>query len=255
MSEPLAPLIDAEAVAEGAAEIFVAMAHAAVAQRERFTVVLAGGSTPRRLYALLASPAYVDQVPWEHTHVFFGDERCVPADHEDSNYRMARETLLERVPIPRDQIHPMSGHLTNPSRAAFFYEQELRATFGDGVHPRFDLLLLGMGDDGHTASLFPGTDGLKEVGRWVIANWVPKLDAWRLTLTYTALVGAEMTLFLITGKAKARVVAEAFGGWPHDPPHPCEGVVPVDGVREILLDREAGSLLGTEPPEQDTPQS
>lgn len=244
IDETLVPLLDAEAVADAAAEIFVASANAAAERHGGFTVCLAGGSTPRRLYELLATPEFAGRVPWDNVDVVFGDERCVPTDHEDSNFRMASDRLLNRVPIPRNQIHPMMGYFSNPSRAAYFYEEELRKLYPDAAWPRFDLLLLGLGEDGHTASLFPGTDALKESERWCVANFIPDFGNWRITLTLPALCHAELILFLVTGKSKARIVAEAFGGKRHEgEPYPAERVVPVEGRREVLLDRAAARGL------------
>ncbi len=242
-SNLLVPLLDPAAVAEAAAEIFVASADSAVARQDRFVVALSGGSTPRRLYELLAAPPYRDRIPWDRTVVVFGDERCVPAEHRDSNYRMARETLLDHVPLERDRVLPMAGHLANPHRAALFYENGLKALFPDQAWPSIDLVLLGVGEDGHTASLFPGTEALKVDDRWVVANYVSRLESWRITLTLPVLNHASMALFLVTGEAKAQIVAEAFGNAPHDGQHPCELVVPLQGDREILLDQAAASKL------------
>lgn len=241
--ESLVPLVDADAVAEAAAEVFVATANAAIDRDGRFIVALAGGSTPRRLYSLLSSTAYAGKVPWERTHLLFGDERCVPTDHPQSNYRMVRESLLGDVPIPADHVHPIAGEMSHPGRAAHFYEAEMRGLFPDARWPRLDLALLGVGADGHTASLFPGTSALEERERWVVANYVAWLENWRITMTFPALNHARLILFLVTGKTKATVVAEAFGGGAHPEPYPCERVVPVDGEREILLDQDAASAL------------
>jgi len=239
-------LADPDSVAEAAAEMFAATAESAVHERGRFTVALAGGRTPQRLYRRLAKREFSERIPWDAGWYAFGDERCVPPDHPDSNYRAAYDSLLSNVPIPPERILRMRGELDQPSRAAFFYEQNLRELFPDDPWPRFDLVLLGMGADGHTASLFPGTDALAERERWVTANWAPALDAWRLTLTLPALCAARQVLFLITGQDKAKVVAQAFCGAPHDAPHPAELVVPTDGAREILLDAEAAALLDDE---------
>lgn len=236
-------LADPEAVAEAAAEIFVATAAAAVEARGRFVVALAGGSTPEVLYRRLAGPDYAQRVPWRHTWIVFGDERCVPEDHDDSNYRMARETLLDHVPIPRHQVLRMEGEHPQASRGAFFYEERLRRLYPDADFPRLDLCLLGMGDDGHTASLFPGTDALEERERWVSANYLAYRHTWRITLTLPVLTHAAQILFLVTGSAKAERVAEVFGGAPHEDTHPAELVIPEDGSREVLLDRAAAALL------------
>ena len=240
---PVLTLSDAASVAEAAAEIFVATSVAAVETAGRFVVALAGGSTPRPLYELLSRREYGERVPWDRTWVTFGDERAVAPDHEDSNYRMAHEALLSRVPIPAEQVLRIRGELPNASRAALFYEETLRGLYPDEPFPRFDLVLLGMGPDGHTASLFPGTDALDETERWVVGNYVTKLAAWRITLTLPALNAARHVLFLITGRDKAERVAEAFGGLAHSGKLPCERIVPADGAREILVDAEAASAI------------
>lgn len=241
--ETIVPLVDADDVAEAAAELFIAAANSAVDRDGRFTVALPGGSTPRKLYALLASAEYVNRVPWEKTHLLFGDERCVPQDHPQSNYRMVREALLDEPPIARAQVHPMAGDMSHPGRAAHFYEAEMRGLFPDVEWPRLDLALLGVGADGHTASLFPGTSAIDERERWAVANYVAWLESWRITMTLPVLCHARMVIFLVTGKLKARVVAEAFGGRPHEEAYPCEQVVPLDGEREILVDRDAAAEL------------
>jgi len=234
---------DPEAVAETAAEIFIAAAAAAVESHDRFVVALSGGSTPRRLHALLAEPSFAPRVDWDGTWVVFGDERCVPPDHPDSNYRSARDALLDHVPIPANQVLRMEGESSNPARAAHFYETALRELFPDQPWPRLDLVLLGVGPDGHTASLFPGTDALAETERWVTANYVPGLATWRITLTLPVLNAARQILFLVTGREKSAVVAEAFGGVPHEARHPCEDVRPRDGQREVLIDEQAASAI------------
>lgn len=236
-------LDDSGAVAETAAEIFTATAIASVEVRDRFVCVLAGGSTPKNLYSLLAQPEYAERIPWEKTWLCFGDERCVPKDHPDSNFRMALETLLHRVPVAGTQVLRIQGELDNPNRAALFYEQKLRELFPGEPFPRFDLVLLGIGTDGHTASLFPGTDAVNERDRWVTANYVPHLGSWRITLTLPAINSARQVLFLATGLSKAVAVAQAFGRDPHDEPLPSEQVNPTHGSREVLLDRPAAARL------------
>ncbi len=234
-------LPDADAVYRTAAESLVSAAVGAVEQRGRFVVVLAGGSTPRDLHAILAEPPHRDRVPWARTWVLFGDERCVPPDDPRSNYRMAMETLLDRVPVPSEQILRMMGEARDPSLAAAAYEAEIRALFPGASEPRFDLVVLGMGADGHTASLFPGTEALTETSRWVVANRIPKLETWRITLTLPALNAARGVMLLVTGEDKAQVFAEAFCGAPHPAPHPCELIVPKDGALEVLADRAAAA--------------
>ena len=233
---------DPQALAQAAAQRWVETALRAVQKLDHFVVVLAGGSTPRLLYQRLTEAPFRERAPWARTLFVFGDERCVPPDHESSNYRMARETLFEPLAIPEQRVLRMKGE-DKPQDAARRYEVRLADLFL--VRPRrsFDLVLLGLGTDGHTASLFPGTAALGETERWVAANHVPRLDAWRLTLTLPALNSAGRVMFLATGAEKARVVAEAFGGVPHPEPHPCERVAPPGARREVLVDREAAALL------------
>jgi len=233
---------DAEALAEAAAKRFLDSAKRAVEKNDRFLVVLAGGSTPRALYRRLTEPPYRESVPWNRTYFAFGDERCVPPDHEESNYRMARETLLSPLEIPDHRVLRMKGEQV-PKEAAQRYEVRLGDLFLNRAGRRFDLVLLGIGADGHTASLFPGTAALDEQERWAVANEVPQLGAWRLTLTFNALNSARRVIFLATGEEKARVIAEAFGGLEHPAPHPCERVAPLHARREVLIDRAAASLL------------
>jgi 6-phosphogluconolactonase len=236
-----------EAVAAAAARRFLDSAKRAVEKTERFMVVLAGGSTPRLLYSMLTERPYRESVPWERTFFVFGDERCVPPDDEASNYRMARETLFDPLEIPDIQVLRMKGEQV-PTEAAQRYELRLSDLFLLRPRRRFDLVLLGIGTDGHTASLFPGTEALNEQERWVVANHVPQLDAWRLTLTFKALNSTRRVIFMATGEKKAHVVAEAFGGVEHPEPYPCERIAPVNARREVLLDRAAASRLPHEEP-------
>jgi 6-phosphogluconolactonase len=243
---------DTEAVVHAAAKRFVDSAQRAVEKWDRFFVVLAGGSTPRELYRVLAEPPYRDGVPWGKTLFAFSDERCVAPEDESSNYRMAHETLLGPMEIPEDRVLRMKGEQV-PSEAAHRYEVRLGDLFLLRPQRRFDLVLLGIGADGHTASLFPETAALQERERWVVANHVPTLDAWRLTLTFPALNAGSRILFLATGEQKARVIAEAFGGVAHAPPHPCEGVAPRFGRREVLLDHAAASRMPEVPKDTTEP--
>jgi 6-phosphogluconolactonase len=231
-------LPDLDAIAEHAARLVAAAARTAIERSGRFTLALAGGRTPQGLHARLPAEA----IAWEKTTVLFGDERCVPPDHPDSNDRMVRETLLDRLPRPPAAVLRMEGERA-PEEAASRYARAMREVFPAAAFPRIDLVLLGMGADGHTASLFPGTVALDERERWVVANHVPQLDAWRLTLTFPVLQSAAEVLFLIAGQDKARVFAEAFGGLPHPEPYPCERARPRDGALTVLVDRAAASGL------------
>lgn len=176
-----------------------------LARQDRFTWVLSGGHTPRRLFETLAQGAYRSAIPWTRVWIFWGDERTVPPHHADSNYRMADEALLKRVPIPAAHVFRMKGELP-PAEAAQEYEAQLREVFGAGVVvPSFDLVLLGMGPDGHTASLFPGTPAVEERVRWVVANPVPAMNTTRLTLTLPVLNAAHAVWFIAAGADKASV--------------------------------------------------
>jgi 6-phosphogluconolactonase len=227
---------DAASLARAAVEHFVTLSTAAIATRGRFVVALSGGSTPRATYALLATGEFAAGVDWPHVHVFWGDERCVPPDHPDSNYRMARETLLDRVPIPADNIHRIRGEL-EPNQAAAAYQAELEATLdADG---QFDLILLGMGADGHTVSLFPGTAALHEQTRWVVAHYVDKLSAWRVTLTPVIINAAAHVTFIVAGSGKAGRLREVLAG-PHQPDVlPAQIVKPTNGRLLWLVDAAA----------------
>jgi 6-phosphogluconolactonase len=234
-----------EALAKAAAKRVLDSAQRAVDKFDHFVMVLAGGSTPRLLYSLLTEPPYRDGVPWDRTFFVFGDERCVPPDDEASNYRMARETLFEPLEIPELRVLRMKGEQV-PKEAAGRYLQRLDDLFLLRKSRRFDLVLLGIGADGHTASLYPGTEALEEQEKWVVANQVPRLDAWRLTLTFPALNAAQRVIFMASGEEKAQVIAEAFGGVEHPQPHPCERVAPLHARREVLVDHAAASKMPQE---------
>ncbi|HEV7889512.1 MAG TPA: 6-phosphogluconolactonase [Pyrinomonadaceae bacterium] len=233
---------DAESVARAAAEEFVRLSAEAVEGRGAFSVALSGGTTPRRVYELLASDEYGGRVDWPKVHVFFGDERTVPPDHADSNYRMAREALLSRVSIPTENVHRIEG-LGDAAANASDYESVMRGFFGDAEWPRFDLIFLGMGDDGHTASLFPETSALGETRAWVAANWVEKLGAWRITLTAPAINAALRVVFLVTGASKAERLGEVLNG-AHDPSRlPSQMIRPRGGALKWYVDRAAAANL------------
>jgi len=212
---------------------------------ESYSVALSGGSTPQRLFARLAADPYRSQVGWSSVRIFWGDERGVPPDHSESNFRMAKENLLDRVPIPPDQIFRMEGELPT-QEAAVRYEKVLHCVFShknkEGA-PRFDLILLGMGSDGHTASLFPDTPVLEEREQWVAAPWVEKLHTHRITLTPPVLNAAKRVLFVVGGSDKDKA-AEAVLEGPFQPNrYPAQIVNPVQGDVVWLLDREAACRL------------
>lgn len=230
-------LLNANDLARRAAELIV---RAAQQTDARFSVALSGGSTPERLYALLAVPEFASQIVWSRVHIFWGDERCVPPDHPDSNYRMARETLLGRVPIPPENVHRIVGEL-DPPQAAALYEQHLQTFLGD--KPRFDLILLGMGNDGHTASLFPHTPALHEQTRWVVANHAPAQPSWRVTLTPLAINAAAQVVFLVAGSEKAETLRRVLNG-PYIPDElPAQLVQPSNGELTWMVDRAAARLI------------
>lgn len=227
-------------LAAGAARDFATKAAEAIEERGRFAVVLAGGSTPRVAYELLARD-FADEIDWDRVHVFFGDERAVPPDHEDSNYRMAREALLSHVPV--GSIHRMRGELP-PAQAAAAYEEELRGFFGASDEPpSFELILLGIGVDGHTASLFPNTPALDVTDRWVAANPVEKLDAVRLTLTVPVINAARATRFLVAGKDKAEALKEILEGDADPREYPAKLVRSASGPAVWMVDRAAAGSL------------
>lgn len=231
-----------------AAERVIRAADTSIAARGRFTWALSGGSTPAALYRLLASPAYAGRVDWAKVHFFWSDERCVPPDHAESNFRMARETLLDALASGRAQelhIHRLEGELP-PNAAAERYEAVLARDFGvepgEGV-PAFDLILLGMGPDGHTASLFPGSPALGETRRWVVANEVATLGATRLTFTLPLINASRAVLFLVAGSDKAQRL-EQIVLQRANPPLPAQLVRPRGQDADWLVDAAAGSKLG-----------
>jgi 6-phosphogluconolactonase len=229
---------DAEAVARGAAERFVELAQVAIDARDSFSVALAGGSTPKRTYELLASQAHQQQVDWSKVHIFFGDERCVPQDHSESNYRMANEALISRVSTPLPNVHRING-LGDAVANASLYEEELRTFFNRASWPRFDLVLLGMGDDGHTASLFPGTKALVEQRAWVVASWIEKFGGFRITLTAPVINHAANIIFLVTGASKAERLLEVLRGPRNSQKLPSQLIQPLDGSLVWLVDKAA----------------
>jgi 6-phosphogluconolactonase len=236
---------DLAEVSEQAAELFVRLADEAISSSGRFAVALSGGSTPQALYWRLGSEPSRQRVPWSKVHLFWGDERYVPPDHPESNYRMARESLLSGAPIPAQNIHRMPTELEDPDCAAADYQQTLREFFklSLGQWPRFDLILLGMGEDGHTASLFPGTTAVTETGRLVVANYVETLHAHRLTLTVPAINHAANIVFLISGESKAAVLSDVLEGQDQPGRLPSQLIQPVQGRLLFIVDRAAASKL------------
>lgn len=236
---------DAEQVSRTGAEWFVRLCRESITARGRFLVALAGGSTPKRLYQMLAEAPLRDEVDWSRVEVFWGDERSVPPDHSDSNYGMATAALLSRVPIPATQIHRPRAEDPDLAGAASDYENEIARVSGStipGPPPAFDLVLLGMGGDGHTASLFPHTSALKEIDCWVVANQVPQLNTWRVTMTYPMLNAARQVIFLVAGADKADRLVEVLEGPPDLERLPSQGVQPA-GQLLWLVDEKAAARL------------
>lgn len=233
---------DAEELARAAAEQVLRIARHSIEAGGSFHIALAGGRTPQRLYQLLADPALREHTDWSRWQVYFGDERCVPPDHPDSNYRMAREALLDHVPLPPGRVHPMVADPGDPQAAARAYEELLRRELPEeGAGPVLDLALLGLGQDGHTASLFPGTPVLEERDRLVAAVHLPKLDAWRVSMTFPLLERARQILFVVSGGAKARVVGDIARGTAA-PVYPVQRLAPQGTVLWYLDQPAAGAL-------------
>jgi 6-phosphogluconolactonase len=234
------------AVARAAAEMVVTVANAAVAERGQFTIALSGGSTPKLLFALLADTAepFRARMPWNKTLFFFGDERHVPPEHEESNYRMAMLTMLSKAPVPRENIHRIRAENPDAASAASAYNTrliELLCTPPQTI-PVFDLILLGMGPDGHTASLFPGSAALHDTSAAVVANWVEKFNAFRITFTYPTINAARHVAFLITGLDKAPVLNHVLTD-ANKTQYPSQGVHPTHGTLDWMLDAAAATEL------------
>lgn len=228
-------------LSKAAAENFIKLAEISIRKRGYFSVALSGGSTPKPLYNALGSPDQHGRLDWENIHFFWGDERCVPPDHPNSNYRMVREEMLSNITIPEENIHRVPAEL-EARMAAFSYEETLRGFF-QGEWPRFDLVLLGMGDDGHTASLFPHSAGLNEEQRWFIANDVPELDTWRLTLTKNAINAARHIAVIVAGDSKAEVLVDVLEGDYQPDVTPIQLIAPKNGQMVWFLDQAAAKKL------------
>ena len=246
MDREIRILADGAAIARRAAQEFVQAAADAVRTRGSFNVALAGGSTPKALYNLLVNdPALRSQVPWDKMHLLFGDERHVPPDHPDSNFRMATETMISKAPVKPEQVTRIKGEYPDAGQAALEYEKALREYFKlkDGEYPRFDLVLVGMGNEGHTLSLFPGTKALHADGRIAVRNWVGKLYAERITLTAPAASNAARVIFMVTGADKAPALKGVLEG-PFEPEQlPAQLLQPKNGKLLWVVDTAAGSML------------
>jgi 6-phosphogluconolactonase len=231
-----------EQLAVAAAERFVKVAAKLDGDLDRISVALAGGKTPKRVYELLATETFKNRVRWSQVYLFFGDERAVPPTHPDSNYHMVDEALISNVPIPADNVHRMIGE-GDGNANAHDYENHLRSFFPGVPWPRFDLVFLGMGEDGHTASLFPHSDALREQSRWVVATKNEQTGQQRLTLTFPVFNHAAQVMFLVTGKEKAQRLAEALRPPVDSEPLPVQTIKPVDGKLDWLVDVAAASCL------------
>ena len=248
MDREIRILTDGATIARRAAQEFVQAAAAAVREKGSFNVALAGGSTPKALYSLLVNdPALRSQIPWDKMHLFFGDERHVGPDHPDSNFRMATEAMISKSPLKPQQVTRIKGEYPDTKQAALEYEQALREYFKlkDGEYPRFDLLLAGMGNEGHTLSLFPGTKALHADGRIVVRNWIGKLYTERITLTAPAASNSAEIIFMVTGADKAPALKAVLEG-PFEPEQlPAQLLQPQNGKLLWLVDAAAGSMLAT----------
>jgi 6-phosphogluconolactonase len=236
----------AEAMSRRAAEEIVRLAEEAAGASGRFTVALSGGSTPRATYALMAEdPSLRERMPWSRTHFFWGDERLVPPDHPESNYRMANEAMLSKVPVPPENVHRIVGEHQDATQAADEYERTLIEFFklSRGEFPFFDLALLGLGPDGHVASLFPGTVALRERQRLVVANWVEQLDAERITMTPPVFSHAACVIFLVSGAEKAAALKAVLEPGTDSKRLPAQRIRPQRGRLIWLADGAAARLL------------
>lgn len=202
-------LPDSASLINAAAEHFVATARAAIAKRGVFHVALAGGSTPKGLYQKLATSPFIEQIDWSRVHLFFGDERCVPPTHDDSNFKMARQAMIDLVPIPEENVHRMPTESGDPAEVARRYAQTMQDVMKGEP---FDLLLLGLGPDGHIASLFPDTPALEVRDTLTTSLYVEKFDSWRVTVTYPVINAARQVIIFISGEAKAEIVREITNG-------------------------------------------
>ena len=236
---------DLEGMSAAAAELFDELGRARWREGNTFSAALSGGSTPKRLYELLAAPPFSNQIPWQQVHLFQVDERCVSPDDPQSNYRMIREALLGHVPIPESNFHRMVAELPDRDQAALAYATELAETLrpGPGELPRLDLVFLGMGPDGHTASLFPDSPALKEQTLWVSSNFVEKLAAHRLTLTFPVLSAARRIVFLVSGEEKAETLRRVLRPEAGALPLPARRVRPTDGEVSWYVDKAAAKFL------------
>ncbi len=238
---------DADALAKAAAVELLHHAQRCVTERGLFTLSLAGGSTPRKLYTLLANDPAFREFPWAQTHLFFGDERQVPPSHLDSNYLMVTTTLLSTGLVPAANVHRVHTELPDANMTAADYDIELRTFFNATMRfnncPRFDVILLGMGPDGHTASLFPDSKALEEKDRWVVANWVEKFKSFRITFTFPVLNAARSVMLLVAGADKTEMIHNVLVADRKATTFPVQRVQPLDGIKTWMLDRAAAARV------------
>lgn len=255
MQEPrhgarLGVFADQNALSHAAAEEIVAAALQAVARTDRFTLALSGGPAPGPVFDVLAGEEpFRSQFPWDRTHFFWGDERHVPPEHPESNYRLAYDHMLCKVPVPEENVYRVRAEMPDAHDAADLYQSALRNFFhvADGEFPRFDLMLQGLGDNGHTASLFPGTTALAERQRPFVATWIEKLQTHRLTVTFPVLNNAATVLFVVSGQKPADALNQVLFRPPLSVPLPAQLVAPRNGRLIWLADQEAASRLPREP--------
>lgn len=238
---------DSRKLSHAAAERFVLLAQAAVHEKGVFTVALAGGATPGELYALLADEqeSYKEQIAWDKIHFFWGDERHVPPDSVESNYRMAKEAMLAKVPVPFENVHRIKSENTDAGKAAEEYEKTIRDFFklGVGQFPRLDLILLGVGADGHTASIFPNSDVINEKSRLVAAPWVKQLNSFRITMTLAVINNAACVIFLVSGSNKAEILRDVLQNDRQRKRLPAHFVSPTNGRLLWIVDEAAAQFL------------
>jgi len=240
---------DMESLSQAAAEQFTVLSRQSISICGRFSVALSGGSTPHRLYQILANAPYRERIHWDAVHVFWSDERCVPEDDPRSNARMARQVLLNLVPIPAENVHPIQCNLS-PQDAAFQYEKELREFFSR-QNPNFHLVLLGLGENGHIASLFPHTSFLNEQERWVSEVYIPELDMHRVTFTAPFINQASHVVFLVSGLDKAEVLEKVLEG-PYQPHELPAQLIRPNGTHPLwLVDKAASQKLTAQNTEED----
>ncbi len=235
---------DSDSLCQHAAADLLALVKASAAQGRPFHIALAGGSTPKALYTLLAQTPFSEEMPWEHIRFFFGDERSVPKDHPESNFRMAKEALLSQVPVSDEQIHRIHGELEDATEAAALYDKELAQYLprdDEGVS-QFDLVLLGLGPDGHIASLFPGTDILTKDQSRAAAVWVEKFDTWRISITFPMINHARNVWMFVCGEAKANIIQEVIQEKAKQPRYPVE-MIQAQGEHVWYLDSAAAAKL------------